>query len=499
MKNIKSPFVFLAAGGLLMLFSNGRWVIPTAAWLYPAFFLRYMRLNTPKRGLLGLALVSALVNPVIHYGTMPLPKYAYFMITVLVMQLFTLCFWLHRKIGSRLGGFISTLLFPCIWVSMEFITSFFPKATWDVLAYTQAQNLSLAQMVSVTGIWGLSFLVTWFAAVVEWAWSHEFNWKIVKGGVIVFVSCFAIIYLAGYSRVNFISTGQRTVKVAWIVQSRSLNTSLATCKWTDASAIGNYSRAVEANFLAKSKQAADAGAKFILWQEAGGFIPQKEESEFVDEASKLAREEKVNLLLTLWSVPLDFPQHRVQNKLLLIDSNGVMQMNYLKSNPAPPEPILKGDGKIPIFKSDYGNIGAAICFDGDFPAFIRQAGKQKVDLFFLPANDWKQITKMHADMAIMRAIENGFSLIRAAGQGISMMNDNRGRLLARLDYYGSDEQVLVADVPVHRSFTLYPILGDWFGWTCLLALAAMLVAAIRKSYPFKFELAEPSPLLELKA
>jgi len=99
----------------------------------------------------------------------------------------------------------------------------------------------------------------------------------------------------------------------------------------------------------------------------------------------------------------------------------------------------------------------------------------------------------------MRAIENGFSLIRAAGQGISMMNDNRGRLLARLDYYGSDEQVLVADVPVHRSFTLYPILGDWFGWTCLLALAAMLVAAIRKSYPFKFELAEPSPLLELKA
>jgi apolipoprotein N-acyltransferase len=79
------------------------------------------------------------------------------------------------------------------------------------------------------------------------------------------------------------------------------------------------------------------------------------------------------------------------------------------------------------------------------------------------------------------------------------MNDNRGRVLARLDFYASDEQVLIADVPLHRSFTLYPILGDWFGWTCLLALAVMLAVAIRNSYHFRFELPKHNPLQELKA
>jgi hypothetical protein len=332
----------------------------------PGFLHSLYAFEYAKKGLLGLALTSAVINPVIYYGTMPLPKYAYFIITMLVMQLFTLCFWLYKKFGSRLGGFVSTLMFlafGCRWNS----SLLFPKATWSVLAYTQAQNLSLAQMVSVTGIWGLSFLVTWFAAAAEWAWSHDFNWKIVKRGVIVFASSFAIIYLAGFSRVNFISTGQSTVKVASIVQSRSLNSSLASCKWTDARPLGIIA----------------APLKPISWQKPGRlrkvvrnlFCGRSLEDSFPDRRKRiyergfqtLAGEEKVNLLLTLWSVPSDFPQHRVQNKLVLIDSNGVMQMNYLKSNPAPPEPILKGDGVIPVFKSDYGNIGAAICFDGDFP------------------------------------------------------------------------------------------------------------------------------------
>ena len=485
MKNFKSSYLLLATGGLFMLFSNGRWIIPFAAWIFPVFFIHYMRMNTSRKSLLGVALVSAFVNPIMYYGTMPLPKPVYFIITVFVMQIMTMCFWMYRKLVIRDRSFLATLYFPSLWVATEFITSLFPKATWNVLAYTQTQNLSLAQLASVTGIWGISFLVTWFAALVEWAWSHDFKWELIRRGAITFASIFGFIYLMGFARVNFFSSGSNTVKVASILQARKANQSLNLCKWTDARAIGNYSQDVEKNLLEKTKQAAEAGAKFILWQESAGFIPRKEEEEFVRQASVLAANQKINLMMTLWSVPTEYPHQLVENKLVLIDSNGSIHFTYLKSHPAPPEPIVKGQPTIPVFNSGEARIAAAICFDGDFPSFIRQAGKRDIDIFFLPANDWKQITKVHADMAIMRAIENGFSLVRAAGQGISTMNDSRGRTLAMLDFYGTDDQVIIADVPARRSFTLYPVLGDWFAWCCVGFVTIHLLRAIQNGFAFK--------------
>ena len=69
------------------------------------------------------------------------------------------------------------------------------------------------------------------------------------------------------------------------MQARNINEDLKTCKWTDAKGINQYSNEVENNLLDKTQQAAQAGAKIILWQESAGFIPKQEENEFVKRAA----------------------------------------------------------------------------------------------------------------------------------------------------------------------------------------------------------------------
>ncbi len=64
----------------------------------------------------------------------------------------------------------SYLYFPAAVVTIEYLMSFPPANSWFSLAYTQYGNLPLMQLFSVTGIWGLSFLIAWFASGLNWAW-----------------------------------------------------------------------------------------------------------------------------------------------------------------------------------------------------------------------------------------------------------------------------------------------------------------------------------------
>jgi apolipoprotein N-acyltransferase len=227
---------------------------------------------------------------------------------------------------------------------------------------------------------------------------------------------------------------------------------------------------VEKNLLDQTRLAASSGAKIILWQESAGFIPKKEEEVFVHDAIQIAKENKIYLLMTLWSIPEIFPGNKIENKLILIDPNGTIQFTYNKSHAAPPEPILEGKRMLPMINTEYGKLGAAICFDAEFQHFILQAGRNDVDIMFIPANDWKAIDPIHSHMAIMRAVENGFALVHPAGHGLSVASDNRGRILSSMDYFSSEEQIMYADVPTKRGFTIYSLIGDLFAWLCVAGL-----------------------------
>jgi len=235
-------------------------------------------------------------------------------------------------------------------------------------------------------------------------------------------------------------------------------------------------------FLDGTRREARAGARVITWPEANLMVFRDEEVTFVQRAQRVAAEERVYLAMGIASIQ---PGARLpfENKLVLIDPSGQTIVNYLKTHPVTgweASIMQRGDGRVPVVATSAGRIAGAICFDADFPEFIRQAGQERADLLIVPANDWKAVKDLHAQMAAFRAVENGIPIVRAAASGVSGAFDAWGRVLGIADYFAPGDRTMTAQVPIGRTWTLYPIVGDLFAWCCVAALIVALGVAVAR-------------------
>jgi apolipoprotein N-acyltransferase len=75
----------------------------------------------------------------------------------------------------------------------------------------------------------------------------------------------------------------------------------------------------------------------------------------------------------------------------------------------------------------------------------------------------------------MRAVEDGFTLVRDAKVGLLTASDDRGRILAEQSTRPDGAfTTMLAAVPVRYDPTLYQKWGDWFAWMDLAAVAPLL-------------------------
>lgn len=118
--------------------------------------------------------------------------------------------------------------------------------------------------------------------------------------------------------------------------------------------------------------------------------------------------------------------------------------------------------------------GLAVCKDMDFHDTGAAYAALNANLLLVPAWDFGVDGWLHGRMAVMRGVESGFAVARAALRGNLTLSDDRGRIVADADDARGDAQ-LVASVPLHQSRTLYARWGDWFAWLALLVLAASLL------------------------
>ena len=138
--------------------------------------------------------------------------------------------------------------------------------------------------------------------------------------------------------------------------------------------------------------------------------------------------------------------------------------------------MVRGDGVIHFSDTPFGRVASVICFDMDFPGLIRQAGAARVDLMLVPSRDWKAISPYHTHMAVFRAIENGFSMVRSAGSGLSAAVDYQGRVLSSKNFFTSAKKIMYADVPTKGVATIYTKIGDLFAWLCIGGFTIILVS-----------------------
>jgi apolipoprotein N-acyltransferase len=129
--------------------------------------------------------------------------------------------------------------------------------------------------------------------------------------------------------------------------------------------------------------------------------------------------------------------------------------------------ITPGTRPALLAKVDGNRLGGAICKDFDFIDVGRSLGIGGASLVVAPAWDFGEDAWLHGRMAMLRAVEGGFTLVRAARYGTRSVSDRYGRVLAEAAS-GPTAPLLMTQAPISRTEpTVYSRLGDLFGWGCV--------------------------------
>jgi apolipoprotein N-acyltransferase len=472
------PWGWLVLAVLLQFIANGRWIVPQATWLAPIGWLVYLERSRTLRALALALVLFVLVDFVAWRPIIPAPGVLYYLIAGSYAVVYFLPFAVHRVLAARLAGFKATLVFPTAWVAIEFVFHRWitPYGSWFSLAYTQTDFLPLLQIAAITGVAGISFLITWFAAVVAWSLNRKRSntqrlraaW--ICGLALLFVLAFGQLRLGGQQ-----SDGE-LVRVAGVVPSTELMAELEAVlapvrrgepvTETELATITSIAGRVNEDLFLRTLREARAGARLVAWSETAGRVLKGDEPELLERAGRLAALEGIDLVLAygVW-VPDGRPPF--ENMVAAVSAAGDVAWEYQKAHPivgAESSFTKAGDRIVRRLETEYGAVGAVICHDLDFAPLLRQASRKRIGLIVGPSADWPAITPLHANMAILRSIESGFSLLRPTSSGRSIATDTRGRTLAAVDYADDAMVAYVRAMPVR---TVYGAIGDLFAWLCL--------------------------------
>ena len=477
----------LLAAVILLPFANGGQSIALAAWLAPLFLLRFTRTHRRSVALPVSLLVQAVAFAIQFRGMIPFVPIAQATVILFYAFVFTAPYIGDNLAMLRLRGFSRSLVFPLVWSAIEFLVSFGPFGSWCTVPYSQYGNLALLQILAVTGLCGITFLIGWTASAGNALWEERAFVPRVPPVTIACATLMVVVLLAGSTRLALFPPLAKTVRIAslskldvalhpdtQVLQRFDHHESLDS---GEIKTIRERAAVIADDLLVRTGSEARAGARIVFWGEGNARVLKEDEADLIRRGRTLAQSNGIYLGMTLASWHLEATPH-LENKIVLIQPDGTSAWEFFKAHPVPGREAaisIRSDGKMRILETPYGRLSAAICFDADFPRLLAQAGRLQADIVLDPSNDWKAIDPWHTRMASFRAIEQGFNLVRHTSHGLSAAFDYQGRQLATMDHFAADNRVLVAQVPTSGARTLYSICGDWFGWFCVGSLSILLL------------------------
>lgn len=479
----KRAWLCLLLGAMAFTLSSGRWNVPIMAWIWPFGFLSFLRIDQRKSAPLLLGSVMLLLSIVRYYGALACGAILEHVFGLLEGFLLFLPFMADRWLFKRLHGIARTLVLPAAFTASEVLQTFLPTGVFGTIAATQTDFRALIQLASVFGSYGVSFLVIWFAPVlyevstgVSLETSLKSAWIKVRKPAICYLSLFVLALSLGGMRLAFAPVASPSIKVAM----------------TTGPFVGNVENFYQLDLLKNSqsltesvKTASSGGSDLLVLCEEAFCLPASDEQTFLHTASTLAKEYALPMVIGLETEPSDINQMR-ENKLVYIDAQGKTYAAYHKYKLIPfmEDDYIKGDGQIPACtlqtaEGVSATLSPIICFDSDFPGYVRDALPKKTDLLVIPTWDWAAIRAYHTKWVEYRAVENGISLVRSTYDGISTATDAYGRVLFYSDTARSGfENVVFTDVPLKRAFAPYRFIGAYLDWLYAAVFAGLVLSGI---------------------
>lgn len=388
------------------------------------------------------------------YVGLPVPMLAY--LIGLPGLILTLCVLLYRRLLLRGHALAATLAVPALWVAIEYINSLLsPHGTFFNIAYTQMNALPIIQIAAVTGLWGIGFLMLLMPATLA-AQAAPRATKGRRVAMVIAASC--IVASIAYGGWRLQSPASSTMRIGLVsLQERGA-----------AALHGAAGQALETRYAESIDRLANTGARIVLIPEASFVATDPTVPAFAQRA-------KQRDVTVAAGIVFEGDPRGGRNMLTVLQPGAASPSTYNKHHLLIGlEDFVPGDGYTMLGGTP--RIGLAICKDMDFHDIGWAYAERGTQLLLVPASDFIIDGWLHSRMAIMRGVENGFAIARAARNGRLTLSDDRGRVLAEASSERRDAE-LVGDLPLRQTHTLYARWGDWFAWLDLATLLVLLAIA----------------------
>ncbi|MBA5635896.1 hypothetical protein H3H37_02380 [Duganella sp. LX20W] len=371
-----------------------------------------------------------------------------------------------RRIVLRYPRWWTVFAYPLLWAGADtLMANLLPDGNWNSLAYTQAGFLPALQASALAGAAGVVFVLSLpasaLALLVARGSALRHAWRAAAAAALPVAAVLAY----GALRLQAPLEGQQAAfGLAAIDDAIGPQTSAATAA------------AIWQRYEQQAETLARQGARIIVLPEKIAILSPEQAAQQRQRLAALAAR------LGVWieaGVGTDDGQHR-QNLAWLLAPQGESPPTYQKHYLAPPEREFQPGSDYTLQNVGELRYGVAICKDMHFGVFGRAYGVRGADVMLVPAWDFGADRHLTAAMTAMRGVENGYTVVRAARDGLLSVHDPYGRVLAMRDSAPMPGATLLATVQAGPQLaTLYTRTGDAFGWLCT-AIAAVLVVLSRR-------------------
>ncbi|MDR2965396.1 MAG: apolipoprotein N-acyltransferase [Treponema sp.] len=430
------------------------------------------------------------------------------------------------KISDKLYPKHGYIIQWTIWIAYEYLrTCGFLGYSYGVLGYSQWQIIPLIQIAGITGVWGVSALVTfpsfWLAKI--FSATEKFSVSSVspvlsavkdnKIPAIIWAAALTASLIFGFA-VNKDYSNSPTAEIALIQHN--------TDPWKAARAPASWQRydlyrkdLAALTRLSNEALASNPNLQLVVWPETA-FIPRIYwHSTYRDDQNSWLIVKELLDYLAAQDVPflignddgrMDPSKNPNANERHRIDYNAAMlylngkntaiyrklhlvpfteHFPYRKQLPFIYNALLKADTYFwekgeekTVFYLDNGfSFSAPICFEDTFGYlsrdFVRLGAEVLVNLTNDAWADSLSSQNQHLSMAVFRSVENSRSLVRSTVSGQTCAIDPAGRIIAEAPAF--TEAWLNVSVPISKKTTIYTLYGDFLAYIFIFAAFFLLI------------------------